>query len=251
MYTKNPFYPLFTKYYSEVIEPTVFSIPTAVNDLYTTFVTAADPINPVYLISIPIIFVTVKFYKREEKLFLIYIIGVLIMWLITPRTGGGRFLLPYLPIFSLVVGMTISKIKSLEIKKILYCVVILTTITTVGYRLLAMKDGFSVITNMQSKSEYLINNLNFAYGDFYDVDGYFKKHMTPQDTVLIYDIHNLYYAEFSFIHESYVKSGDEFNYILTKEGSALPDRFYAWKEVYRNSKSGVVLYAQEGNTWVY
>jgi len=84
--------------------------------------------------------------------------------------------------------------------------------------------------------------LNFKFGDFYDIDGYFAKKIKPTDMVLIYGIHNLYYVNFPFIHESYLKKGDWFNYILIGEGM-IPKRYSNWQLIYQNDISRVKLYA--------
>jgi hypothetical protein len=248
--TGNPFYPLFTEYYSQVLESSLLPL-TIIKDLWNTFVVSPDPINPLYIITIPLIYFAWRKYKSQEKTIVFLSMIACVLWLITPRTGGGRFLLPYLPLFSLLAGITYTKLDTPRIKKIYVCIILILALTTIGYRGIALYTNKEYLLRDESKSEYLTNNLNFSYGDFYDVDGYLEKLISDDDTVLVYGIHNLYYTNFNFIHESYVKRGDEFNYILTAEDTILPERFYAWKEVYRNSTSRIVVYSQGENIWVY
>jgi hypothetical protein len=247
----NPVYPLLSGYYTEVIEPSFLSIPTILSDFWVLFVTAPDPINPIYLISIPLLIILYKKFKPEQKYIVYICIAALIMWILTPRTGGGRFILPYLPVFSLLVGILMTKMSDKKIFNVLVGIIILVSVSTICYRSLVLYEKRDYLLGKETKAEYLKKNLNFNYGEFYDTDGYFKKNITNQDTVLVFGLHNLYYIDFPFIHESYAKSGDEFNYILTTDDTELPERFYAWKEIYRNSQTNVVLYSQQGNTWVY
>ena len=58
-----------------------------------------------------------------------------------------------------------------------------------------------------------------------------------------------YYVNFPFIHESWIKKGDVFNYILTQD-TELPNDFYFFKLVYENKKTHVNLYSGEG-FWKY
>lgn len=247
----TPIYPLFTEYYPTVIEKGITSLPQILHDYWILLVKAADPINPLYLISAPLLFFVYPRLKRDERIFVIYGIFSMLVWLITPRTGGGRFILPYLPVFSLLVGLIVKKIPSTILKSALVGIGVLVAGTTIGYRFLASNAEVKVLTGDISKTEYIKENLNFAYGDFYDVDGRLSQLFDSDDTVLVYGIHNLYYADFQFIHESYSKPGDEFNYILAPLDMKLPDRFYAWNLVYTNSVSNIAVYSQGGNTWVY
>ncbi|HRN96403.1 MAG TPA: glycosyltransferase family 39 protein [Candidatus Levybacteria bacterium] len=249
--TGNPFYPLFTQYYSQIVEPGTRSLFQILADYWNLFVNAADPINPLYLIVFPIVIFLYKRLTKQERLFVIYAGLSLVVWYFIPRTGGGRFILPYLPVFSLVIGLVLSKLTNSYLKKAIIGIGLIVALTTIGYRSVASSKYLSVVFGQQTRSEYLAENLNFSFGDFYDTDGYLSQTLTASNTVLVYDVHNLYYADFNFIHESYVQSGDEFTYILAPSMMRLPERFYAWKPLYDNPITGLTLYSQEGSTWVY
>lgn len=247
--TGNPIYPIFSEFYARPYEGTsFFSVPI---DIWRTFVTGDDPINPIYIMSLPFIFLVLRKLSRFEKIFVIYALFSFLVWMITPQTGGGRYLLPYLPILSVLVGFIVKYLENKTIKNLIIIIGFVVALTTVGYRTLASTKYFDLILGKQSQEEYLKNNLNFSFGDFYDTTGYFSKTLNDGDKVLVYGLHNLWYADFSFIHESYVRTGDEFNYILAPTDMVLPERFKLWREVFTDHNVGVTLYTLGGGKWVY
>src|SRR6185312_16263684 len=80
------------------------------SDLWELFIRSADPISPLYLIFLPLVVVFYKKLKSEIKIIVWYSGLSLILWYFTPRTGGGRFILPYLPAFSIICGAIYSDI---------------------------------------------------------------------------------------------------------------------------------------------
>jgi hypothetical protein len=135
------------------------------------------------------------------------------------------------------------------VKNFLLVTIIIVSIISITYRLAANAKYIPVIFGLQSKDAYLINNLNFSFGDFYDTDKYFKKNIKSTDRVLLFGSHNLYYVDFSFIDSSWVKNGDKFNYIAV-QNSKLPKQFKHWKRIYKNEKTHVELYSL-GGKWEY
>ncbi len=248
--TGNPFYPFFDR---SIDIGTNFVMPNLINffkDFISLFLYSSDPISPIYLLSIPILILSFSKAKTKIKLLYLYTVLALLLWYVTPRIGGGRFTLPYLPVFSIISSYSISKIKDVKLRNILIILVIFVAAVSVSYRLVANYKFFPVILEKQQKSEFLAKNLNFSFGDFYDTDGYFKKHLKSTDTVLLYGFHNLYYVDFNFIDSSWVKKGDRFNYIAVQNG-VTPKRFSNWKLVYYNNLTKVKLYSMEGKTWHY
>jgi hypothetical protein len=248
--TGNPFYPFFSK---SIDIGTNFNLPNVSNiisDLLNLFIYANDPISPIYLASLPLLIILYRKAKQEFKIFYIYSLLGLLLWYLTPRIGGGRFILPYLPAFSVLVVYSISKLKHIKLKNFLLIVIILISLSSIGYRALANRKYIPVILGKETKSEYLSTHLNFSFGDFYDTDGYFNNHLKSTDTVLLYGFHNLYYVDFNFIDSSWVKKGNSFNYIAVQNGK-LPERFNFWNQVYYNQTTKVKLYSLGGQEWVY
>ncbi|MBI4092054.1 MAG: hypothetical protein HY427_02515, partial [Candidatus Levybacteria bacterium] len=231
--TGNPIYPLFTEIYR--VGPSV-SISNILN-----FVRSPDPISPIYLIVLPLVIVTYKEFDNLLKVVAIYSFLSFLIWFVTPQTGGGRFIMPYLPAFSILAVSAVNYSKNIFIKKYLIALIILISISTLIYRGAANAKYVLVLLGIESKHEFLSQNLNFDFGDFYDVDDYFKNNIGPNDKVLIYGGHNLFYVNFPFIHESWVKPDDKFNYVMT-QGVDLPERFSDWSLVYENITTHVKLY---------
>lgn len=242
--TGNPVYPLFTNAISTEFERNL-------SDIWIMFTRLSDPISPLYIIFLPLALFLFKGFREELRVILIYCILAILVWYVTPKTGGGRFILPYLPAFSLVSAAVIHRIRNYrDLQKICISLVIFFSIFSIAYRGLANARYLPVITGGESKSEFLSKNLNFNYGDFYDTDDYFKNNIKKTDKVLLYGFHNLYYVNFPFIDSSWVKRGDRFNYIAT-QNSNLPDRFRFWNLIYQNRNTNVKLYSQGGQTWIY
>jgi hypothetical protein len=247
--TSNPFYPFFTNIYPVGAGWELFNPISLAKSLYDLFFRLADPISPIYVIVLPLFFVYFKKITPTLKFISIYVMLALIIWYIVPRTGGGRFILPYLPALSILSVGIILAVKNIKLKKYLFVLVIIVCFITIGYRGIANTRYLPVILHLESKDEFLSKNLDFSFGDFYDTDGFFKK-LGKDDRVLLYGFHNLYYADFPFIHETYVREGDRFNYIATQDAE-IPERFYDWKLIYENDKTNVKVYSLEGKTWHY
>lgn len=245
--TGNPIYPVFSGY---PLESGILSPMQMAKDLFDLFFRSADPISPVFIIFLPLLVIYFKKMRKELRIIALYSLLALTVWLITPRTGGGRFILPYLPAFSILAGAVIHYVPDKKLKKYLVGIVVFVFVLTIGYRVMANFRYLPVILGQESKSEFLTKNLNFSFGDFYDTDGWFGKNIGNEDKVLLYGFHNLYYVKFPFVHQSYVRKGDSFNYIATQDAD-LPERFMYWKLIYTNELTGVSVYTNDKQTWYY
>lgn len=247
--TGNPIFPIFSESYSKVPIISLFNPINLLKDFYNLFVRSDDPISPLFIIFLPLIFVYFKKLNKELKLISVYVALSLIAWYFIPRLGGGRFILPYLPSFSVLCVALIAQIKNETVKKYSFGLIIFVFCTTVLYRGIANSRYIPVILGIESKNDYLSKHLNFEFGDFYDTDGFFKN-VVGKDRVLLYGFHNLYYADFNFIHESFVRPSDRFTYVATQD-SELPDRFKKWDMIYENPKTHVKVYSLKGIEWHY
>jgi len=247
--TGNPIFPFFSDYYSVGISSSVINPINFVHSVWGIFVTNPDRVSPLYLILFPLVILFYQQYSRFEKKLVLYCLFALFAWYLIPNTGGGRFILPYLPVFSVLFFITLKKIDDVFIKRLLISILILISIATFFMRLYPAGKVTPVVLGLISKQQYLANNLNFNYGDFYDTDGKLAEILNNQDIVLIYGVHNLHYAKFNYIHESWLKKGDIFNYILVQDGM-LPDEFYFFKKIYNNPQTNVSLY-YGGGFWEY
>ncbi|MDO8658659.1 MAG: glycosyltransferase family 39 protein [Candidatus Levybacteria bacterium] len=248
--TGNPIHPFFTKMYDVGFQQDLINPLRFLNDVWILFTKSSDPVSPLYLIFLPLVFITFKKLKFEVKIIGLYSVLALIVWYIIPRTGGGRFILPYLPVFSIIIAATFDVIKVKEFKKILLIIIIFVSIISIIYRGTANKKYLSVVSGRETKEQFLSENLNFSYGDFYDIDGYFKTHIKTTDKVLLFGFHNLYYIDFPFIDSSWVRNGDKFNYIAVQD-SEIPQIYKSWDLIYTNPKTHVKLYSMKGRIWVY
>lgn len=243
--TGNPVYPFFTSLYPvtqsfQILNPLHF-----LRDIVSLFVLSPDPVSPVYLICVPLFFL---FFPKGKNTGLLWVYSglSLLVWFITPRTGGGRFIVPYLPVLSLCIGLVVEQIQK---EKILIRYVLLLILTigilSIVYRGIANVKYISVITGRESKHEFLTKQLNFSYGDFYDTDGYFARTIGKEDRVLLRGFHNLYYIDFPYVHESWITPHTGYTYIAL-QGDAIPDTLEnTWHLVYKNKTTHVGVYKKQ------
>ncbi|HYK08734.1 MAG TPA: hypothetical protein VEW42_04530 [Candidatus Eisenbacteria bacterium] len=248
IHTGNPFYPMFTNYpvgnYWQILNPLYF-----LQSVWDTFARNPDPINPLFLAMIPFIILFAKRLWKEMPLVLVFAIGGLVCWYITPQTGGGRYILPYLPVLSLVCIVIIRHLSSLW-KKVFLSFIIFVACISLVYRAGAVAKFLPVILHRETKAHFLSTHLQYNLGDFYDIDGYFAKHIKPGDTVLLYGFHNLYYVNFPFLLSDWVKEGDRFRYVAV-QGIGMPERFKYWNLIYYNTTTLVRVYSLNNQTWHY
>ncbi len=233
--TKNPFYPFFSGIYP--VSPD-FHFSNFLNFLFS-----ADPISPVYLITFPIVLLGLKKMKLGGKILVVYSVISFIIWFLAPQSGGGRFIMAYLPTFSVLVALSLSYMKDRFVLKYSIALIIVVSIVSIVYRGAANMKYTPVILGIEPNDKFLTDHLNFSFGDFYDIDGYFKKNIKKSDKVLVYNVHNLYYADFPFVDSSWYKKGDFFNYVLIR--GQVPNDYQNWKLKYQNIRTSVKLYSKK------
>ncbi|HWY80269.1 MAG TPA: glycosyltransferase family 39 protein [Candidatus Sulfotelmatobacter sp.] len=251
IHSGNLFYPFFTHSYEiNVSSSNPLQFITTIWDIFTH---SSDPVSPLYLIFMPLLFITFSKFQRTIKMIVWYCGLSLFIWYFTPQTGGGRFILPYLPAFSLVCGTVLHVFNKNKTKfgkyiyQLLIVVIIFVSLISICYRFVANSKYIPVLIGQESKSQFLNIHLNYSYGDFYDTDNYFAKHIKPTDTVLLYGFHNLYYVDFPFIDSSWVKKRDSFTYVILHR-TPLPTNFRHWQLLYVNDKTMVQLYGPPKGT---
>ncbi|MBI2443497.1 MAG: glycosyltransferase family 39 protein [Candidatus Levybacteria bacterium] len=248
-HTGNPLYPFFTPLYPTSLP--IFSISNLMDSVAIFFV-SPDPLSPIYIICLPLVLLVFKKLSSSERI--LFLLGgvALFVWFLTPKSGGGRFIIAYLPLFSAIVAVILGKLE-LTKQVYLYRSIVFATVFIMGisivYRGIANSKYIPVIVGIQSKEQFLRNNLNFAFGDFYDTDGFFSKNIKRDDVVLLIGFHNLYYVDFQFIDQSWVRRGDKFNYVAVQHAS-LPERFSTMEKIYENKLTGVSVYNGRG-LWEY
>lgn len=239
VHTANPIFPFFSSVY-----------PVKLNLNMINPLNLSDPISPLYIIFVPIALFSYRKLNPRLRIISSYSFLAIAAWSITPQTGGGRFILPYLPVLSLLTIVVINTLKKNRLRSVFIGAIIFLALFSIFYRGAANLKYVPVILGKESKSEFLSKHLNFTFGDFYDVDGYFSKQIKPADNVLLYGFHNLYYANFPFIDSSYVRNGDKFNYVAV-QGNNFPTRFKWWNLIYYNKMTDVRIYSIGGLKWAY
>lgn len=249
--TGNPLYPFFSSGFLPASGLFSFNLLKLFKQGVKIFLFSPDPISPIYVICLPLIglYFWKTWFKKISKelsltirLLIIYIFCAIAALYLTPFESSGRFILPYLPAFTLLFVLLLKKIKSKFLYNFLFITIIIIAISSIVYRGAANRRFIPFLLGRTTLPEFMAKNMEFQVDNFYDIDGYFKKTMKPGDKVLIYGISNLYYVNFPYIHESQVIKDDKFNYILIKDNS-LPEEFKDWQLIYENPITKVKLYS--------
>ncbi|HVT00814.1 MAG TPA: glycosyltransferase family 39 protein, partial [Patescibacteria group bacterium] len=175
IYTGYPFYPFFSSYF-----PSAPGI-----DLLAPIklLRSPDPISPIYFICLPLIFFYYKKFNIKIKYLFVYSMLSFIIWWIFPQTGGGRFIMAYLPAYSVLVAALLYYVNKKLAVFLVFIIFIIGTISTV-YRFGANAKYLPFLLGQESRSAFLVKNLNYKFGDFYDTDNYFANHIHSGDRVL-------------------------------------------------------------------
>jgi len=249
LHTGNPFYPVFSSLLDASHKIVFPNILIYLRDVFLLFFNSFDPISPVFLIFMPLIFLSFFHKKENNQSFLtlkLYVFLSLLFWCLTPRTGGSRFILPYLPAVSFLLVWVVFQGK-IFYRQILYLVTVFICVINLGYRGLANAKFVKVILKRQSIQSFLERNLNFKNNEFLDLNKDLAKIIRKNDLVLIYGSHNLFYTDFPIVHESFTPKGVYFSYLLT-QNIDLPEKYRDLKKIYSNQRSGISLYVF-GQKW--
>ncbi len=233
--TGNIVYPFFTNIYPSGFSFGSFNPLTILKDTVSLFLLSADPISPIYIIVLPLIVVFFRKMPKELKVLSMILLINILIWNFIPQKNS-RFILPYLPIFSVLVVWVISK-SNKSIKTILYIFTYLIILVNIFYRGAANAKYMPVILGFQSKEEFLVENLNFEFGDYVDRENRVKN-IVGNNKVLVYGIHNLFYVDFPYEHESW-SNNKEYKYVLTKNDSNMEK---GYNLIYKDLVTSTYLY---------
>lgn len=241
--TGNPFYPLL----STILGPQIFSFNPF--DLWELFTQSADPISPMYIISAPLLFMQKKAPRgRGVTQIVIYAVIALFIWFISPRSGGARFILPYLPAFSLISVILIASTIHKQIKQVCIFLILLLSIFSLLYRFGANYKYLPVILGRETPLQFLQTHLNFNFGDYLDTDNALRKNIPAGDTLLVAGINNLFYlpTNLKLVHQTELTSINQslnFNYLLIRSTDVnfIPNP-HLWQIIHSDRLNHTVLY---------
>lgn len=245
--TGNPFFPLFSNYLKSF--SFTFNISNFFGYFWNLFVSSNDPISPIYLITLPLIPFIIKKLHVEAKIILYYSLGGIILSSFVPYGDSARYTLPYLAGFSVFQLHMLSMHRGKVIAKVGLFLIVVFSLFSIFYRGVANAKYIAVVVGIESKNDFLSHNLNFSFGDFYDINGDIKNKV-GDNKVLIFGVHNLFYADFDYIHESWLKRGDKVKYILVQDGN-ISEEFSNSNIIYKNTLTHVKLYSNKSGEWIY
>lgn len=211
----NPIYPIA----GGVLDSNHTALPQLLNfsslatDFWKVFMRPEDLITPVYVLVLPIIILTFKkIWQKHPELLIFVVLSYLVWWLI-PRLGGGRYLLPYLPVWATLVVVTLSLVKEKVIQYSFIVAIVLVCLLNLVYRVGATARLLPVVFGGESVTSYLCRNISSMPGTFVDCDSWFANNIENGELVYVQGVHNLFYLNFPFVHETWYQ-GEKIDYIL-------------------------------------
>lgn len=228
-----------------ILQPGVFW--NFFGDVWKLFMYPEDVISPVFVLLIPFIVLFFRKMPRELRILASYSLLSYIVWWLIPRTGGGRFILPYLPVWAIVGSAAIFFQKDILVKNLLITVVVAISLFNLGYRAVALKKALPFFLGRESETGYLCQNIDFSLSTFVDCDGFVRANITSEDTLLVVGVHNLYYMDVPFVHDSWYRGQNITKLLLQNSSlSQIPEilKGYQWRLIYTNNLTRVKIYQQ-------
>jgi len=245
IHTGNPIYPIFTSNLDNSHQTLLGGPFDLLSEFYKLSNSPHDwlsPISPVYLMFIPLI-IYMAWQKKKNSALSIYAFLTILIWYLIPRTGGSRFIVPYLPLFALLVSSSIFSLSLKWLKVLAISIIVMILSFNFLLRSFVNKKTIPLLLGKQNKLDYLMQNLDFSNA-FYDIDNIIYSLVNSKKPVLIIGGHNLYYFPKNFIHESYYK-GEDIDFILTQY-QQLPLQYQNdFELIYQNDKISSKLYQKK------
>lgn len=239
--TGDPIYPLLTYQPGDVVAPAVqflsklFSLPAAI---WSWTFHPDTPISPVYLALLPLVILSWK--KLNDNAKEILVLGGLITistWFFPEFTN--RYLLPGTAVISIGLAALIASVRR-RFRAVIVLFVFTIAILNISSRVLAERKSLNFLLGQETRNDYLMENLNFTFGDFFDDQGKIAA-ITGSQPALVDGIHNLFYIDFPFDHISWAETGRKYPFILADEKQA--GKYAKLPVVYQNNITHVVLFA--------
>lgn len=243
-YVKNPIYPIFSNYSPQVFRWENLYPIKIVENILSVFLYSSDPINPIYIIALPLLVFSLRKLFQYKEVFIYSIFSIFIwyassflgLWHATESAGSSRFLISFLPAYSVLLVLVVTKYYSNYFKKVIVVVSISILIVVISYRMAANFQYIPYILNQESKEAFLMRNLHFDFGDFYDENQKIKS-IVGNKLVLVRGIHNLYYVDFPFTLDNWENAKDS-KFLLTGDNFENNSD----KVIYENQTTHVKLY---------
>lgn len=198
--------------------------------------------GPYVLILLIIGWEKIKKYIRPELLIMVFML--FLSWWYAPlraMKGEGRYFLVVLGLMY-VIGSASVQVKKGWKRNIVLGVVLVSGVVGIVYRGYANLKYVPYLLGWQSKEQFLIENLKFDFGDWYDV-GDEVSDVVGDKRYIVYGVHNTYYLPGNFDHESFSDNGYCYEYVLVKDGSeSVPPDLEELEVVSRQEIAKSILY---------
>lgn len=253
IYTKNPFYPVFSWWDKEHSGGAKNTLDWLFNIHPKTFlITLYDDffLQTFFLLFALVLFLFPSALKKILPFFLAGILFV-VTWSYIP-VHEYRYVLPALPPLVLVSAFAFEFLKkqNFVLKYFLELIFLIFILFNLTFIFKQNKPYFAVALGKESRHQFLSRHLGGDIWTFYDTDGYFKQNIKKQDRVLVL-AHNMFYINFPYLDGwrlgeelAKIESKDDFLNLLKKENFThilLKSQVHNWNSFFDLTKIKVSL----------
>ncbi|NMC36077.1 phospholipid carrier-dependent glycosyltransferase [Candidatus Beckwithbacteria bacterium] len=242
--TGYPFYPLFSGILSSWHDFILYGPWEYLTDFFKLSNLPTDwisPISPLYIALLPFSLCVLRAQKKW-RIIAWYCLLAYTAWFLIPRTGGSRFMVPYLPAFALLASLPFAVSKQLS--KTWQSLILALILAVVGFngllRVYINAKTLPLILGQKTSHQYLLENLDLTNA-FYDTDDFLAKTIKDSDLVCFEGGQNLFYVDFPYVHESY-QTNEVCDYVLVQYQDLDSKYENRVKFIYENQKNHIKLY---------
>lgn len=195
------------------------------------------------VILVPLIIAGRAVWKKIPRELVLILSGLSLSWWFAPANmwkGDGRYFLPTLAIIAIVGGYVLGQVRAGK-RRIIVAAIVMQGVVGIVYRGAANIKFLPFVFGYESKSEFLSRELNFDYGDWYDVDGEVER-IVDDEKYIVYGVHNTYYLPGNFYHFSFARESC-YPYVLVQGEEHVVDE--EDEVVYQNDVNRSALYRHE------
>lgn len=219
------------------LETSVDAKVTWYKSLFVLFLDPRYRVGP-FMLGL-VVYGAIKQVFVNQSFLLKILLVMTLFYVFLPLKGHGRYALSMLSILS--VYISISYGRAMRYLGVFSAIAIFSGLVGVSYRALSNIKFVPYVLGYESKEEFLIRNLKFEFGDYWDVGGELER-VVGESEYLVYGVHNTYYLPGNYYHISF--SDDKcYRYVLVSGDVYIPENPY--ELVHENEINKSKLYKVE------
>lgn len=212
-FTGNPIYPIF----SSILHQSFYPFGTVLKNVIILPITVTFPFDDFLspMVGLLVMLSAISLFSRKKIIRQISMVGIFgSLFSVSLNPASSRYLLPYLPAIVISAVYVLENLKT-NLKNIFIYLTILSSIIIVGLRCIAVKKYLPFVMGRESQNSFLTKYAGRLPDTFIDSDNFVENNIPKGSKILIDKLHNLYYFPFDFDHTSWVKSTEDYDYLVT------------------------------------